>query len=202
MVDYENVHSRLVSWLKILLPLLALAILSTLFMVSRSINPDAAIPYAEVDVEELAREPRLTAAEYSGVTSDGAAVTITATSARPDQTDSGGVTAEGLQATMNMPGGLTTDLAAENGVIDTTADTLTLEGAVQLNTSTGYALRTGRVISALGRTEVIADGPVTTDAPYGTLQSGGLVLRPAEGDAAGYVLVFNDGVKLVYQPED
>lgn len=202
MVDYENVHSRLVSWLKILLPLVALAILSTLFLVSRSIDPDAAIPYAEVDVEQLAREPQLTAAEYSGVTSDGAAITITATSARPDQSDSGRVTAAGLNATMNIPGGLKTDLVADNGVIDTTADILTLDGAVRVNTSTGYALRTGRLTSALGRTEVIAVGPVTADAPYGTLQSGGLILKPAEGDAAGYVLVFNGGVKLVYQPED
>ena len=51
-------HSRLVGWLKVVLPLAALAILSTLFLLADLIDPTAAIPYAEVDVEDLARDPR------------------------------------------------------------------------------------------------------------------------------------------------
>ena len=43
-------HTRLVGWLKVALPLTALAILSTLFLVARRIDPEAALPYAEVDV--------------------------------------------------------------------------------------------------------------------------------------------------------
>ena len=34
----DNLHSRMVFWLKILLPILALAILSTLFLFSRRID--------------------------------------------------------------------------------------------------------------------------------------------------------------------
>ncbi|MGB3251218.1 MAG: hypothetical protein WBB13_18855, partial [Tabrizicola sp.] len=68
-------HTRLVGWLKVALPLTALAILSTLFLVARRIDPEAALPYAEVDVEDLAREPRMTAPTYAGTTEDGAALT-------------------------------------------------------------------------------------------------------------------------------
>ena len=39
-------YSRLVFRLKVALPLVALAILSTLFFVAESLDPDAAIPYA------------------------------------------------------------------------------------------------------------------------------------------------------------
>ena len=53
--------SRLVAALKVLLPLAALAILSTLFLVSNRINPEDALPYADVDVEARLREPRITA---------------------------------------------------------------------------------------------------------------------------------------------
>jgi lipopolysaccharide export system protein LptC len=80
---HENLHSRVVAWLKIILPLTALGILSTLFLFSRTIDPSDAIPYATVDVEERAREPRVTAPAYAGVTSDGARLSMTAAEARP-----------------------------------------------------------------------------------------------------------------------
>nr|WP_232014486.1 hypothetical protein [Cereibacter sphaeroides] len=81
----DNLHSRLVSWLKVVLPLAALAILSTLFLVARTINPDDAIPYADVDVADRVREPRITAPTWAGITSDGAALSVEAAAARPGQ---------------------------------------------------------------------------------------------------------------------
>ena len=54
MAARDNVHSRVVFWLKIILPLLALAILSTLFLFSRRIDTDQALPYAEVSGSTVA----------------------------------------------------------------------------------------------------------------------------------------------------
>ena len=42
-----DLHSRLVTWAKVALPLAALAILSTLFLLADRIDPTAAIPYAD-----------------------------------------------------------------------------------------------------------------------------------------------------------
>ena len=72
----DNLHSRLVFWFKILLPLGALAIMSTLFMVSRTVRPEDAIPYADVDVADLMQQPRLTNPNFAGMTSDGAALSL------------------------------------------------------------------------------------------------------------------------------
>ena len=52
----DNLHSRLVAILKVALPLIALALLSTLFLFSRKIDPEDAIPYATVDVEDRLRD--------------------------------------------------------------------------------------------------------------------------------------------------
>ena len=71
-------HSRLVSVLKVLLPLIALVLLSTLFLFSRKINPEDAIPYASVDVEDRLRDPKMTGAGLSGMTADGSAISVTA----------------------------------------------------------------------------------------------------------------------------
>ncbi|WP_343080339.1 hypothetical protein [Ostreiculturibacter nitratireducens] len=201
MAGFTDIHTKLVFWLKILLPLGALAILSTLFLLSRSIDPEDAIPYAEVDVEELAREQRLSAPEYAGVTTDGAAVTVTAAAARPDAQDSRRVSATGIHAVMDTANSLKAVLSAAEGVIDTGASMLTLSGSVDISTSTGYHVAAPHVTSALDRTEVIADGPLAAEAPYGKLEAGSMELRADPEAEGGNVLIFKDGVKLVYEPE-
>ena len=44
-------YSRMVAIFKVLLPLAALAILSTLFLLSRTIDPTTTIPFADQDFE-------------------------------------------------------------------------------------------------------------------------------------------------------
>ena len=53
-------HSRVVSWLKVLFPLIALALLSTLFLLSRAIEPQAVIPFADNEVQERLRDQHIT----------------------------------------------------------------------------------------------------------------------------------------------
>jgi len=197
MAAHDNIHSRLVAWLKVILPLAALALLSTLFLVSRGIAPEDALPYSEVDVEELAREPRLTAPRYAGVTLDGAALSVTAEVARPDTAEAGGASATALTARLETPDGVTTDIAASDGRIDTAAGLLTLTGDVRIAASSGYAITTGEMTAALDRTLLSAPGTVAATAPMGRIDAGAMQLT-SQGD--DYVLVFKGGVKLVYEP--
>jgi lipopolysaccharide export system protein LptC len=70
----DNLHSRLVFWLKIALPLVALALLATLFLFGRPIRPEDAIPYASTDITDRAKDPRVTEPVFASMTSDGAAL--------------------------------------------------------------------------------------------------------------------------------
>lgn len=195
---YDNLHSRLVAWLKIALPLVALALLSTLFLVSRTIDPSDAIPYADVDVEDRIREPRMTAPTYAGVTSDGAALTLTADAARPDAGD--GATATALRARLATPDGARTDFVAQNGRLNTATRLLTLEDGVEITTSSGYSITTEALTATLDRTEVTSAGAIAAVGPLGQINAG--TLRITEDGAApgSYVLVFKDRVKLIYRP--
>jgi lipopolysaccharide export system protein LptC len=199
MAVRDNIHSRVVFWLKIVLPLLALVILSTLFLFSRRIDTDAALPYAEVDVEDLARNQRLTAPEYSGVTTDGAAIMIQAGVARPG-TEGEAATAEAVSATIETPGGLRIALDAGQGRLDDAAGRLILAGGVDIVTSSGYRVAAARLDSALDRTELHSEGAVRAEAPFGAIDAGGLQIRHDDGRRPDYLMVFSDGVKLVYQP--
>lgn len=194
----DDLHSRLVAFLKITLPLAALALLSTLFLFSGRIDPDAAIPYAEVDIAERAREPRVTAPAWAGITGDGAALTITADEARPGSTAQG-ATAQGLRAVLDMKGGGTAELTAEVGQIDLAGQELRMSGHVVVTTSTGWRVTSDALTAAMDRTRLASPGAVAATGPAGRLTAGSMLLSPASG-AGHYAMAFNGGVRLVYHP--
>lgn len=192
-------HTRVVGWLKVALPLTALAILSTLFLVARRIDPEAALPYAEVDVEDLAREPRMTAPTYAGTTEDGASVTLSADEARP-AAEGQPAQAVGLRLDLATPDGGTTALVATEARMDDTARQLVLSGGVTVTTSTGYRLETAEVAAKLDRTGLESRGSVRATGPAGEITADGMVLSQDNRAPGEYVLVFKGGVRLVYQP--
>lgn len=194
-------HSRLVGWLKVALPLVALALLSTLFLVADRIDPSAAIPYAEVDVEALARDPRMTAPSYAGTTADGMAISLTASAARP-ATDDRTALAEGVAAVLAMPDGGRAEIAAGLAEIDTGRGELRLSGGVTLASSSGYLLQAPGLTAALDRSHLASTGPVLATGPAGRIEAQAFTLdRQAGEDRENpYLLVFSGGVKLLYQP--
>ncbi|WP_295072052.1 LPS export ABC transporter periplasmic protein LptC [Tabrizicola sp.] len=192
-------HTRVVGWLKVVLPLTALAILSTLFLVARRIDPEAALPYAEVDVEDLAREPRMTAPTYAGTTEDGAALTLSADEARP-ASEGSPAQAAGLRLDLATPDGGRTELLAADARMDDTAREVVLSGGVALTTSTGYRLETAEIAAKLDRTGLESRAPVRATGPAGEITADGMSLSQDNRTPGDYVLVFKGSVRLVYQP--
>jgi lipopolysaccharide export system protein LptC len=194
-----DAHTRVVGWLKVALPLMALAILSTLFLVADRIYPEDALPYAEVDVEELAREPRMTAPAYAGTTSDGAALSLTAEEARPE-TEGAPAQALGLRLSLATPDGGLTELRAATATMDDAARQVVLSGGVTVTTDTGYRLETAEVAARLDRSGLESRGAVSAKGPAGDIQAGGMTLSQDNRTPGAYLLVFNKGVRLVYLP--
>ncbi len=201
MTTYDNSYSRFVALTKVILPIVALGILSTLFLFSRNIDPTQSIPYADVDVEGLAREQRIGAPNYAGVTEDGAAISITAKSARPSPNNTKIVTATGLTAIIEDALDGRIEIIADDGVINTDQQFVTLQGGVQILTSTGYIIDTAGLTAALNETSVVTDGRVTAEGPLGTLNAGQMVLETQNGPDGSHLLVFKGGVKLIYDPK-
>lgn len=197
---YDNRHSRIVALAKLVLPLAALALLSTLFLVSEKVDPTIASLYADVDVDELAREPRIGTPQYSGMTEDGAAVMVRATAALPD-TGNTGATARDMVARIEAKDGLIADITSKAGRIDPAAGQVDLSGGVAMQTSTGYRMHTQDMTLATDRSRVTAPGKVRAEAPFGTIDAGSMVLSRPSAETP-YDLAFKDGVKLVYQPQE
>lgn len=192
-------HSRMVAWLRIALPLAALAVLATLFLLADRIDPDDALPYAEVDVEDRARSPRMTAPSYAGTTADGAALRLTAAEARP-ASDATKAVALGVALTLDTPDGGRTEMTAATAVINDAARQLHLAGGVTAQTGSGYTIATDGIIANLDRSGLQSTGPVSATGPAGDLVADTMTLRPNSRSPGTYLLVFKGGVRLVYQP--
>lgn len=220
-------HSRLVAWAKVVLPLAALGLLSSLFLFADRIDPERAVRQSPVDVDALAREPRMTQPDYAGITLDGTIVNVTATVARP-ATPEREAEAETARADLSMPGGGTAAITAPRLRLDSAGGMLVLSGGVNLTSSSGYTVNTEGLLASLDRTSVSSAGPVEAVGPAGTLQAGAfrLTATEADGEAAttgegseggagqsqtgaadsasrgpSYVMLFSGGVRLLYRPE-
>lgn len=189
-------RTRIVRWLRVLLPLAALALLSTLFLFSREPEAESRIPYADVDAEAMARDPRLVAPDYAGVTEDGARLTLRASTAAVPGAGAGG-DAQDLRLDWQRADGLTAELTAPEGGL--AEGRVSLGGGVRMQTSSGWEITSPRIDAATDRSEVEATEGVDATAPFGALSAGRMRLAPDAPDGPA-VLNFSGGVRLIYQP--
>lgn len=196
----ENLYSRLVAWLKILLPLAALGILSSVVFFARDADDQRTIPFVTQEGGPDTPNERLTQPEYVGLTNDGASITMRADRIVPVGGDTEVLDATILRGTIRSGDGRTLDAAAPEARIDLGTDTARFNGDVSVRTSDGFDVVTRDLETRLDATRAESDGPVSGTAPFGTLDAGGLSYSAPEKNQS--LLVFKDGVKLVYEPRN
>ncbi len=194
----ESVHSSIVAGLKVVLPLTALGLLSTVFLLSRSVTEDPDLTFLG-DASEIPDSDSVTAPYYTGSTPEGHAVLVTADRARPIPEDPAGVMADRLDAAFDLTDGSRIHITAEAAAVNEPADRLDLTGDVVIDSSAGYVVRTEALQSALRSVTADAPGGVTATGPIGDLTAGEFRIREA-GTEGAVQLFFTKGVKLVYHP--
>ena len=191
-------YSQIIAWLKILLPLGALVLLSTIFLYSRSPDPIARIPVLTGGADPTTTE-QVGSPFYSGTTDGGQGLTLAARTARFSGDDDTGMVADDLQAIIDIDDGNRIVIDATLGQMDQ-GDRLLLRDGVTLKSSSGYTVRTDGLNAAIDRIAIESTGPVDADGPGLTLSAGKLQVDGAQaGD--DILLLFTDGVKLVYTPQ-
>jgi lipopolysaccharide export system protein LptC len=138
----------------------------------------------------------MTGAGFATMTSDGAALTLGATEAVPGKD---GATARGLTGTLETPDGARTEIAAITAQFDDKAQRIDLMDGVELRTSTGYVISAEGFAFATNRSWFESIGAVAATGPLGQLTAGGLRLDQ-KVENGPYLLVFKQGVRLLYQP--
>ncbi|MHA6264345.1 hypothetical protein ACXYMO_14155 [Arenibacterium sp. CAU 1754] len=194
-----DLYSRMVAFFKVLLPLAALAILATLFLLSRGNDPDTAIPFAEKDVADRLRDQQITAPFFSGTAPNGDEIIVTATLARPGGQDTP-AEATDVSARITAADGGRMTLDADKASVDLPADLATFSGDVRISTSTGYVVRTEELNTRLHDLSGSAPGTIKGTGPLGDFTAGQMEFS-AKNQSGPVHMLFKGGVKLIYQPK-
>jgi lipopolysaccharide export system protein LptC len=192
-------HSRFVAWLKVLLPLAALGLLSSVFLLSRSTDPTATIPFSDLEVGERLRSQQITRPFFSGTTAEGDDIIVSAEKVRPGGP---GIPAEAdrIAARIIMADGVRLNLVANTAAVDFEADQARFAGDVRLTSTSGFSIVTERLNTGLNR--ITGDAPERIDGtgPIGNFTAGAMSF--AEKNRGGPIhMLFTNGVKLIYDPK-
>lgn len=198
MAVRDNFHSQLVGWAKIILPLSALALLSTLFLFARKPEQEPVIPFSEIAA--IARDQSISAPQFSGVTDDGSIIAIAARNARPKAEAPSLVMVDTLSLSLDGPDGSRVDVTSGMSVIDTISNTALLEGLARMTTSSGYVMETIGLMADLASGVITSEGALEIQAPYGELTAGRIRIQVSP-DGEGQQMLFTDGVRLLYTPQ-
>ena len=188
-------HARRIRFLKMILPLIAVAILSSLFLFSRSFTISGAIPFADVDIEDRLREPKMTDVRIATMAENGAEVNLTAVQIVPQET--GNATAQTATGKITAVSGAVTDISASAIAYDDAMAKAELTGGVQI-TSGGYVMDTSALDIDITSATATSRDDVRAVGPLGQLDAGRMQISQSEGK---FLLVFNSGVRLIYNPK-
>ena len=192
-------YSRMIAFLKVLLPLMALALLSTLFLLSRNTEPMASIPFAEAEVNERMRDQQITGPFFSGSTEQGDQISFSA--GKIGVADGNGrVTANDISAQIDLSSGARLVFFADLGEVDIANDTSILSGKVLITTSTGYKINSERLVSAMTSLNMESPDKIIAEGPLGTFSAGSMRLTLSEKTKSTQ-MVFTNAVKLIYDPK-
>lgn len=172
--------------------------LSGIFLVAGEVDIENSLPYRELGIEEIAQTQGMANPDFSGMTNDGAAYSMRASSARlredaPDVTD-----IIGLTARIDTPSDVSISVTAPEARIDNRQGRVVL-GPSTLETTDGYSIKAKELNVSLKDTEIVSSRAVTAQGPAGTIRANALSLtRMGETQ----ILQFTGGVQMVYHPPE
>ena len=193
-----DLYSRIISLLRVFLPLAALVLLSTVFMMSQRIRPTAPIPFAPKEIEDRIAGHQVTAPFYTGVTNAGHEVMISAARALPSTGDQVAQVHE-VGTEIRMIDGTRLLLLSDNGRLTRSGTMAELEGNVRIHTSDDLQIVTEKIEASLDTLDVQAPAQVRARGPLGDLTAGSLRIFTETQNGPAHIR-FHKGVKLVYDP--
>lgn len=183
---------------KIVLPLIALGILTTLVLLSRSAPQGEPLRFVDEDIRDLASTEQLGRPRYAAVTEDGTEVSIEARRfvALPDRAR---VTrGDALTATLETADGTLYDIRADEGQIDERSGLSVLRQNVRIDATGGYTFRTEALRIRTDRTYMESLAPVAADGPEGHLEADRMEVFTTPGQEVRTRAVFTGNVRVVY----
>ena len=187
-------RSRKIRALKILLPILTVAILGLIAFWPEISERGASFRLSFGAIEQNPDELVLTNARFHGSDRKGQPYMISAQKAFQDKNDARLVHISGLQADIGLKSGQWFAVSADSGLYNQQTRQLTLTGNVAVFSEQGYELQTDQAEVFLETGIAKIPGPVQIRGPQGEITAGAAEYRREDGR-----ILFSKRVKLRYQ---
>jgi lipopolysaccharide export system protein LptC len=195
-------HTRLVTVLKIGLPLMAVAMLLSLFLFPGEERVGGGIVFSEADIESLGEGLRISRPVLTGATRDNDPFRFTAETVVPDAAPPARAGIHRLAGTITFVEGQTVQLEAPVAALDFETQVMEATERVTVISSDGYRLSADRMVLDLVAGTLDAEGTVDGEGPMGTITAETMSIVPVEGRTGPRVFSFGNGVRLVYEGAD
>jgi lipopolysaccharide export system protein LptC len=197
-----GLHSRVVAVLKVGLPLVAVGLLASLFVVQTDDRIGGEVVFSPGDVKALGSGLKVTNPTFTGTTRGEDRFRFTADLVEPDAAPPERALITALAGTLELHNGPEVTFTAATGDLDIPTQRLDLSGEVVISTSDGYRLVTDKATLDLRAGAFVAGDQVETTGPLGAITSGSLHVAPAAATGEARRFSFGDGVRLIYDPPD
>jgi lipopolysaccharide export system protein LptC len=201
MTAGPELYSRIVAVLKLALPLVALGLLASIFLVQTD-DTIGGVLFSPGDVEALGDGLRISNPVFTGTTRGEDRFRFTAALVEPDAAPPERAAITDLAGTLELRDGPTVRLSAATGDLDVPSQRLDMSGKVVIETSDGYKIDAERATLDLRAGAFVAGDRVLSTGPLGRITSGSLHVAPAAESGEARRFSFGNGVKLIYDPPD
>ena len=196
--SFGDSYSAFVVWVKTLLPIVALGMLSTIFLFSGKVDVTQSLPYAKLNIAEIVREQRITKPYFSGVSDNGTEITLSAAYASSDKQDSDILNITDLSIILTSENAKTVRITAGLGVLDAAKQKAIVSRNVYLTAMPGFWLKTNGLTVDLKQGVATADTVFQSITALGTIDAGNMLLKMITNDQQ---IIFTNGVRLIYYPK-
>lgn len=199
MATDPAVHSRIVGVLKVGLPLVAVGMLASIFLVQTD-RLGGNLIFSQGDIDALGQGLRITNPTFTGTTRGQDQFRFTAALVEPDAAPPQRAKITTLAGEVALYNGPVVGLEADTGDLHIPTERLDVAGNVRLRTSDGYRIAAEQATLDLKAGSLIAGNTVESIGPLGQINSGSLTIQPAAPTGEARRFSFGNGVRLVYDP--
>lgn len=195
MARSHSSYSRMVAWLKILLPLIALGVLGTVFLFNSEDSFEPGFTFSRADIETLDKGSFIKNPQINGITQKGEPFHLNADEIRPQEGDNNLVVVTNLDGEFRFESGDWVKFIAESALMDVRAQTVRFASGGQLETSDGNMAEVASLLVHLATGEVSGIG-IVANGPLGQVSADNFRIESNDGE--NRVLWFENNVRMRY----
>ena len=196
--SFDDGYSALVAWLKTLLPIVALGLLSTIFLFSGRVDVTQSLPYTEHNIAEIVREQRITRPYFTGIASNGTEIALSAAYASPQIENAHILEITDLSVVLRSTSDRMVQVTAGRGALDSATQTAQISTNVHIAALPDFWVTTEALDMNLNQGVVSAKGGFQGVTSLGAITAGEMHLQMTADDQQ---IVFLNDVRLVYSPK-